>query len=67
VPQKFRTTQKKKLVVKAPDYQLITGHLYKMGADRILRMCVLEHERPIILAEAHEGIVGGHYVGKSTA
>ena len=27
---------------------------------------LLEHERPRILAEAHEGIVGGHYVGKST-
>jgi hypothetical protein len=27
----------------------------------------MEHERPIILAEAHEGIVGGHYVGKDIA
>ena len=26
----------------------------------------MEHERPIILAEAHEGIDGGHYTGKST-
>jgi hypothetical protein len=37
-----------------------------MGADNILRRCVLEHERPRILAEAHEGIVGGHYAGKAT-
>jgi hypothetical protein len=27
----------------------------------------MEHERPIILVEAHEGIVGGHYAGKATA
>ena len=48
-------------------YQLIAGHLYKMGADSILRRCVLEHERHRILAEAREGIVGEHYVGKANA
>jgi len=26
----------------------------------------MEVERPLILEEAHEGIAGGHYVGKST-
>jgi hypothetical protein len=58
--------QQKNLVVKDVDYQLIVGHLYKMGADSILRRCVLEHERPGILVEAHEGIAGGHYAGKAT-
>jgi hypothetical protein len=38
-----------------------------MGVNNILRRCVLEHERPRILVEAHEGIVGGHYVGKPTS
>jgi hypothetical protein len=38
-----------------------------MGADNILRRYVLEHEIPRVLAEAHEGIAGGHYTGKSTA
>jgi hypothetical protein len=37
-----------------------------MGPDEILRRCVMEAERPLILAEAHEGIVGGHYAGKET-
>jgi hypothetical protein len=64
VPQDFNTAQKKNLVFKAAEYQLIAGHLNKMGADNILRRCVLEHERPRILAEAHEGIAGGYYVGK---
>jgi hypothetical protein len=27
---------------------------------------MLEHKRPRLLVEAHEGIVGEHYVGKST-
>jgi hypothetical protein len=35
-----------------------------MGAYIILRRCVLEHERPRILAKSHEGIAGGNYVGK---
>jgi hypothetical protein len=37
-----------------------------MGEDNIFRRCTLEHERPRILVEAHEGIVGGHYAGKDT-
>ena len=37
-----------------------------MGPDEILHKCVLEHEKPLILAEAHSGAVGGHYVGKAT-
>jgi len=55
---------KKNLVVRSAAYQFIVGHLYKLGADNILRICVVEHEIPIILAEAHEGIAGGHYAGK---
>jgi len=64
-PREFNTTQKKNLVVRDDDYQLIASHLYKLGVDRILRRCVMEHERPIILVESHEGIVGGHYAGKA--
>jgi hypothetical protein len=48
------------------NYQLIVLHLYKMGAYNILRRFVLKHESPRILAEAHEGITGGNYVGKYT-
>jgi transposase InsO family protein len=58
--------QKKNLVVFTTHYQLIAGHLYKMGPDKILRRYVLKSERPRILAESHEGITGGHYAGKST-
>jgi hypothetical protein len=59
--------QKKQLVVKASNYQLIAGSLYKLGADEILRHCVVEHERPIILAEMHDRIMRGHYAGKANA
>jgi hypothetical protein len=34
--QEYTTPQKKNLVFHATEYQLIAGHLYKMGADSIL-------------------------------
>jgi len=37
-----------------------------LGPDEFLRRYVLEHERSVILAEAHEGIAGGHFAGKDT-
>ena len=67
VPLEMTTQQKKQLVVRAADFTLIAGQMYKMGLDEILRRCVLEHEKPLILAEAHSGAAGGHYAGKSTA
>ena len=66
-PSEMTTQQKKQLVVQAADFTLIAGQLYKMGPDEILCRCVLEHEKPLILAEAHSGEAGGHYAGKSTA
>jgi hypothetical protein len=53
--------QKKNLVFRAVDYQLIVGHLYKMGENRILQRYVLEHERPRVVEKSHEGIEGRHY------
>ena len=51
-PAEMTTQQKKQLVVRASDFTLIAGQLYKMGPDEILRRCVLEDENPLILAEA---------------
>jgi hypothetical protein len=59
--------KKKKLVVKDVDYLLIAGSLYKLGTNKILRRYVVEHERPIILVEVHDGIARGHYAGKATS
>ena len=38
-PPRFSVNQKKHLVVRAVDFTLIVGHLYKLGANEILR-CV---------------------------
>jgi hypothetical protein len=64
-PIEYTIPQKKELVC-ASYFSLIVGHLYKMGLDEILIRCVMEAERPLILTEAHEGIIGGHYLGKET-
>jgi hypothetical protein len=50
VPHNFNIVKKKNPVVRVASCQLITIHLYKMGANNILIRCVLEHERPRILA-----------------
>lgn len=54
-------------MVKAAKFSLIEGKLYKMGLDEILRRYVPEHERHMILVEAHEGAAGGHYARKDIA
>ena len=61
------TSQKKQLVFRAVNFQLIAGQLYKMGPDEILRRYVLPQEQVIILAEAHDKIAKGHYGGRVTA
>jgi hypothetical protein len=66
-PKEYNTAHKKNLVVRVENYQLIADHLYKRGTDNILRRCVMDHEKPIILVESHEGIVGVNCVGKATA
>jgi hypothetical protein len=45
---------------------MITGQLYKLGIENILRRCVLDHERQDILWEFHSRVVGGHVGGKAT-
>jgi len=43
-PEGYTVAQKKQLVVRATDYTLIAGKLYKMGLDEVLRQCLNGHE-----------------------
>ncbi|KAH9317152.1 hypothetical protein KI387_018921, partial [Taxus chinensis] len=63
----MKTLEKKQLAICATPYMLISGDLYKLGCDEVLRRCVLEHEHLTIMEEAHRGSVGGHYAGDATA
>ena len=65
-PDEFTKQQKKQLVVKAADFTLITGHLYKLGPDEVLRRCVMPHEKEANIREAHSGTARGHFAGKPT-
>ena len=56
-PDEFTKQQKKQLVVKAADFTLIIGHLYKLGPDEVLHICVMPHEKEAIIREAHSGTV----------
>jgi hypothetical protein len=48
-PSEYTIIQKKQLVVCAAYFSLIVRQLYKMGPDEILRRCVMEVEKPLIL------------------
>jgi len=65
-PKGYMAMQSRHLVVRVVDYQLIVGHLYKMGLDQILRCCVLQQEREANLWECHAGVAEGHVGGKAT-
>ena len=66
-PEGMSMKKKQILAMKAAQYSLINGFLYKMGLDDILRRCVLEHERNNIMYEAHYGPAGGHFQADTTA
>ena len=63
-PHEYTIIHKKQQVVRVVEFSLIAGQLYKMGPDEILRICVMEAERPLILVESHECITRGHYARK---
>lgn len=64
VPEGYSSVQKKQLVIRATDYQLIARQLDKLGIYIIIRRCVVTHEHLGILWEHHSGVAGGHYGGK---
>ena len=54
-------------MIRATDFTVIVGNLYKMGNDGILCRYVPEFERGQILVEAHEGVASGHYASRAIA
>ena len=62
----YTTKKKKELVVRAANFSLLVGHLYKMGMNEVMHIYVSDYERQSILTEAHGGVVGGHYARRET-
>ena len=53
-PQDNTIAKKRQLVVKEIDYHLIASQIYKLGADEILRRCLLPHKREDIMRETYK-------------
>ena len=60
-PSAMRKDKKKKLALKSRSFMIIAGVLYKRGIDQVIRRCVPDFEKTIVLKEAHQGIAGGHF------
>ena len=60
-PEGMSDKKKKILAMKVAPYSIINVFLYKIDLDEVLCQCVLEHEREIIMHEAHYGPDGGNF------
>ncbi|KAH9287936.1 hypothetical protein KI387_032053, partial [Taxus chinensis] len=52
-PEGMMALEKKQLAIHVTPFMLISGDMYKLGRDEVLRYCVLEHESKDIMDEAH--------------
>ncbi|KAI3724961.1 hypothetical protein L1987_64729 [Smallanthus sonchifolius] len=52
--------QRRKFFADANHYIWDAPHLFRVGADRVLRRCVSKEEGVEILKHCHEGLTGGH-------
>eukprot|EP00253_Pinus_taeda_P034642 PITA_34642 len=60
-------TKKRALRLKARQYQLIDDVLFKRNYDSVLLRCLEKTESEKVLQELHDGPVGEHYAGDTTA
>ena len=59
--------QRQQTTIRSQPFRLINGDNFtKEGPDKIQRRCVLGPITTAIIAEAHEGIAGGHFVANIT-
>ena len=66
VPKDLNWHQKKKFLHDARLYVWDEPHLFKIGADNLLRRCVTKKECRSILWHCHNSPCGGHYGGDKT-
>ena len=59
--------KKKKFFYDLRHYFWDDPHLYKEGADGILRRCIPEYEQEEVLRKCHNSDYGGHHASERTA
>lgn len=67
LPEGLNWHQRKKFFRDANYYVWDDPHLFKIGADNLLRRCVTKEEAKNILWHCHNSPYGGHYSGERTA
>jgi len=67
VPEDYDWCQRKKLFKEANQYVWDDPHLFKIGADNLLRRYVTQEEANKILWHCHNSPYGGHFNGERTA
>ena len=66
IPKDLNWQQRKKFLHDARFYIWDDPHLFKIGADNLLRRCVTQEEAKRILWHCHNSPCGGHYGGDKT-
>eukprot|EP00253_Pinus_taeda_P015418 PITA_15418 len=66
-PPHLSSKEKRKIIRKSTSFTWISGNLFKLGPNQILRHCVREEEFFDILLTFHDGPCGGHFAAKRTA
>ena len=67
IPSDFNWNRRKKFFHDVCFYVWCDPHLFKTGADNLLRRCVIMEEIRIILWHCHNSPCGEHYSGDMTA
>ena len=66
IPEDLNWHQKRKFLRDAHQYVWDDPHLFKIGADQLLRRCVSNDEAKSILWHCHSSPYGGHFNGERT-
>nr|KYP51742.1 Retrovirus-related Pol polyprotein from transposon 412 family [Cajanus cajan] len=67
IPEDLNWHQRKKMINDAKLYVWDDPHLFKIGAENLLRRCVTKEEAKDILWHCHNLPYGGHFNGERTA
>ena len=66
LPEHWSSKQRRALRLKSASYQIIDGVLFRKNYDGVFLMCLEHEDAKKVIAELHDGPVGGHFSGDTT-